>query len=323
MVNDFVENRLMRICYATVMGLAVFAGPAPAETPAIETPQANVGGDAAVTRPDQYHLSLDVPALLFDVAATSPAPAAEGEETPGSDAELAKKLQNPVADLISVPFQYNLDFGIGPKNARKSTLNIQPVIPVSISRDWNVIIRTIVPVIYADSPAPGVPYEFGLGDTVQSFFFSPKAPVGGWIIGAGPVFLWPTATDPLLGSQKFGAGPTAVVLQQQHGWTYGMLVNHIWSFAGDAERDEVNATFMQPFITYTFPTYTTVGINTETTYDWRHDQWTVPINLFGAQLLRIGRLPVQFQLGGRYYAEAPSGGPDWGLRFAVTFLFPK
>jgi hypothetical protein len=245
-----------------------------------------------------------------------------GDEA-AKEAELAKKLQNPVANLISVPFQNNVDFRIGPKDALRYTLNVQPVIPISLSENWNLITRTIVPIIYAEPPVAGAGYHSGLGDVVQSFFLSPTQPVKGWILGAGPVFLWPTASNNALGGGKWGAGPTAVALRQENGWTYGALANHIWSYAGDSNRQEVNATFLQPFVAYTTKTYTTVGLNTESTYDWTNDQWTVPVNLTVAQLLKIGKLPIQFTIGGRYYAARPAGGPDWGIRFAVTFLFPK
>ena len=244
----------------------------------------------------------------------------EAEED--SQAELAKKLNNPVANLISAPIQNNWDFGIGPADAMKYTANIQPVIPVSVNEDWNVIIRTILPVIYAESPIPGGNSTSGLGDTTQSFFFSPKKPVGGWILGAGPVMYYPTATDSALGAGKWGAGPTIVALRQEHGFTYGILANHIWSFAGWGDQD-VSATFLQPFFSCTTKTYTTFTLNTESTYDWENEEWTVPLNLMVAQLMKIGKMPVQFQIGGRYYAESPAGGPDWGLRFTVTFLFPK
>jgi hypothetical protein len=165
-------------------------------------------------------------------------------------------------------------------------------------------------------------HQDGLGDIVQSFFFSPKEPVGGTILGIGPVFLYPTATDDKLGSEKWGAGPTLVALRQEKGWTYGVLANHLWSFAGDEDRRSVNATFVQPFITYTTKTHTTFGLNAESTYDWNESQWTVPINATVAQLTKIGKLPVQFTIGGRYYAEGPSGAPEWGLRFVITPLFP-
>jgi hypothetical protein len=262
--------------------------------------------------------------FLVVVIMATPVIAEESQE------ELAKKLNNPVADLISVPLQNNWDFGIGPADAMRYYVNIQPVIPVTLSKDWNLIIRTIMPVIYAEAPitsplAPSSAREdhAGLGDITQSFFLSPKEPVDGWILGAGPVALWPTATDSTLGSGKWGAGPTAVVLKQEHGWTYGMLANHIWSFAGQSDKPNVNSTFLQPFLAFTTKTYTTFTLNTESTYDWEKYQWTVPVNLMVAQLLKIDGHPIQFQLGGRYYAEKPNSGPDWGLRFAVTFLFPK
>ncbi len=248
---------------------------------------------------------------------------------PDQQAELAKKLQNPVADLISVPIQNNWDFGIGPAGAMKYTANIQPVIPFSISDDWNLITRTIMPVIHADAvsdnpkaPASARESHSGLGDVTQSFFLSPKKPVGGWILGAGPVGYYPTATDSELGQGKWGAGPTIVALRQEHGFTYGILANHIWSFTGWGP-EEVNATFIQPFISYTTKTYTTFGINTESTYDWHTDEATVPMNYTIQQLVKIGKMPIAFQVGYRYYIEKPDGGPHWGLRFAVTFLFPK
>jgi hypothetical protein len=240
-----------------------------------------------------------------------------------SDAELAKKLSNPIASLISVPIQNNWDFNIGPADATKFTSNIQPVIPFSINDSWNVITRTILPVIDLESPISGGKDVFGLGDVAQSFFFSPKeSTTSGWTWGAGPVFLWPTATDDMLGADKVGAGPTAVFLKQQDGWTYGLLANQIWSFAGGGNQ-EVNATFLQPFLAYTTSKQTTFTLNTESTYDWTGSQWTVPLNLQVSQLVKIAGLPISLGLGGRYYAEKPDGGPDWGVRFIVQFLFPK
>jgi hypothetical protein len=138
------------------------------------------------------------------------------------------------------------------------------------------------------------------------------------------VLLIPTATNDLLGGEKWGAGPTAVALRQTPtGWTYGALFNHIWSFAGDDDRANISATFIQPFVSYTTATFTTFGLNTESSYDWPRQQWTVPINLSVTQLVKLWGQPLSLQLGVRYYAERPQGGPDWGLRFAVTLLFPR
>jgi hypothetical protein len=239
-------------------------------------------------------------------------------------AELAKELQNPIANLISVPIQNNFDFGAGPDgDGFQYKVNVQPVIPISLSEHWNLITRTIVPIVYQENIV-GTSSQSGLADTMESFFFSHVKPAfGGWIWGAGPAFLLPTATDDLLGAEKWGAGPTAVVLKQQKGWTYGALANHIWSFAGESGRAEVNATFLQPFLAYTTKTFTSFTLNTESTYDWQAEQWTVPMNVMVQQLVKIGKQPVAFQFGYRYYAEKPDGGPDWGLRFAITFMFPK
>jgi hypothetical protein len=240
-----------------------------------------------------------------------------------SDEELVKQLSNPVASLISVPFQSNFEFRLGPNNdGFKYTLNFQPVIPISLNKDWNVIVRTIVPIIdQSDVIAPNTS-QGGLSDITQSFFFSPKKPVAGMIVGVGPVFLYPSATDDLLGSEKWGAGPTIVMLKQQGPWTVGLLFNHIWSFAGDERRNYVSSTFLQPFIAYATKTKTTFTLNTESTYDWHNDQWTVPINLLVSQLIKVGKQPVQLGLGAKIYAEGPSGAPEWGIRFVVIPLFP-
>jgi len=238
------------------------------------------------------------------------------------NAELAQSLSNPVANLISLPIQSNFDFGIGPGDGTKSTTNIQPVIPFSLNEDWTVISRTILPVIDQQGiTLGGTTNAFGLGDISQSLFFSPKDPEP-FIWGVGPAFLLPSATDSNLGFDKWGAGPTAVILKQHEGWTYGALANQIWSFAGSGNQ-EINATFIQPFISYTTKHATSFTLNTESTYDWESSQWTAPINLVVAQVLKIGEQPVQVFAGGRYYAEAPTGGPEWGLRFGFTFLFPK
>jgi len=240
-----------------------------------------------------------------------------------SEAELAKKLLNPIAAMISVPIQNNFDFGAGPKgDGFQYKVNIQPVIPITLTENWNVISRTVLPVVYQQNYI-GTTSQSGLADTLQSFFFSPKALWHGWTWGAGPVLQLPTATDGLLGQEKWGMGPTAVVLKQEHGFTYGMLFNQVTSFAGNDDRPDVNRLFLQPFAAYTLKTHTSFSLNTETSYDWKNEEWSVPINLTVKQVVKIGGAPMQFEFGGRYYAEGPSNGPEWGLRFTVTFLFPK
>jgi len=238
--------------------------------------------------------------------------------------DLAKKLSNPIASLISMPFQGNYNGNIGPSDKGDQVyVNVQPVIPFSLSEDWNVISRTIVPIIYQNDVVPGT-HQFGLGDTTQSLFFSPKAiGASGIIWGAGPVLLVPTATDSLLGGGKWGAGPTFVVLRQSNGWTYGLLANQIWSFAGKSSKPDISQAFLQPFVSYTTADAWTFSLNTETAYNWKTNDWAVPINGVVSKLVRIGNQPVQFFAGARYWAASAHNGPDgWGARFGFTLLFP-
>ena len=246
-----------------------------------------------------------------------------------SNAQLAEKLSNPVASLISVPLQFNYDSRIGPdERGRKNYLNLQPVVPVSISDDWNMISRTILPVVSQADTFPGSGSQHGIGDITQSLFFSPKKPTpGGWILAIGPVFLLPTASDSLLGGKKWGAGPTALALRQAHGWTYGVLMNQIWSYASvngrDEQRPPISSLFVQPFLAYNTPAAWTFGVNSESTYDWHGHQATVPINFTAAKLTRLGKLPVSFTGGVRYWVASNDNGPHgWGYRFVVTALFP-
>jgi hypothetical protein len=263
--------------------------------------------------------ALACPALAQDTVTGTRGAAAVSRES------VAKDLANPVAALISVPFQLNYDEDIGAaRGGDRWQLNIQPVLPVDLDPEWNLISRTILPVIWQDDIYPGAGSQSGIGDTVQSVFFSPKAPTaGGWIWGAGPVLLLPTGSDVLLTFDKWGAGPTGVALKQEGPWTFGLLANHIWSFAGSGDQD-VNATFVQPFVGYTTPTAWSYTLQTESTYDWENTQWAVPVNGVVSKVTKVGDQLVSFAGGVRYWADGPEGGPHgWGLRLVVTMLFPR
>lgn len=244
-------------------------------------------------------------------------------------AELAKQTQNPIAALYSVPIQFNWNQKMGPSNRGIQTVtNIQPVLPFSINEDWNLISRTILPVIDQRSMVRGgAADKSGVGDILQSVFFSPKEETArGWIWGVGPVFLMPTGSDDLLTQDQWAAGPTAVALKQIGGLTFGALGNHLWSLEGKPsdDREKINASYVQPFVSYTNANYTTFGMNSESTYDWQAKEWSVPINLMVTQLLKVGGQPLTIQAGPRYWVDSTRNGAEgWGFRTAVTFLFPR
>lgn len=249
----------------------------------------------------------------------------KAQAAPAGDdaAALALKLSNPVAALISVPLQFNYDANIGPsRDGERFTLNIQPVIPMQLNADWNLVSRTILPVISQNNIFPGAGNQFGLGDTVQSLFLTP-AKAGGLIWGAGPVLLVPTATDSLLGGGKWGAGPTGVVLKQMGPWTIGGLANHIWSFAGDNSRNNISATFLNPFFTHTSKSAFTYGASADITYDWKSDKVVMPVTVSVSQLTKVGGQLVSFGAGARYYVATTESSPHgFAGRVSATLLFP-
>jgi hypothetical protein len=238
--------------------------------------------------------------------------------------DLAKQLSNPVASLISVPLQYNFDEGLGAlEDGSRSTINFQPVVPISLNDDWNLISRTVAPYISQDDVTGPGESQSGLGDVVQSFFFSPKLPTeSGWIWGAGPVVYIPLGSDQFSADQ-WGLGVTGVALRQQNGWTYGALANHVWGIDPDDGDDGLSATYLQPFLSYTTPAAWTFALNTEASYDWNSEEWSVPLNVTASKLVRLGKQPISIGGGIRYWADSPEGGPEGtAFRLAVTFLFP-
>jgi hypothetical protein len=243
-----------------------------------------------------------------------------------SAAEAAKKLSNPLAAMISVPFQMNYDQDMGEDDTGdRYLMNLQPVVPISLSEDWNLISRTIAPIVSQDDIIAGSGRQTGLGDITQSLWFSPAEPTEkGLVWGVGPVILLPTATDDLLGGEKWGLGPTAVALRQVGPWTFGGLANHIWSVAGDKDRNDINSTYFQPFIAYNTESAVTFALNSEATYNWETKQAGVPINFMVSKLTRISEQMLSVQGGVRYWAKSTDTGPEgWGLRFAITLIFPK
>jgi hypothetical protein len=202
---------------------------------------------------------------------------------------------------------------------------VQPVIPKDLGGDWNLISRTILPVVSQDELAPGMGDASGIGDVTQSFFFSPEPTTKrGWTWGVGPVLLAPTASDDLLGADRWAAGPTAVLLRQTaDGWTYGGLFNHLESFGGDEPQIDISNTLVQLFVSRRVGPGRTVSANVESTYDWEAEQWTVPVHVAVSQVLRIGRQMLSLQCGVGRYVESSELAPKWGVRFTMTLMFRK
>nr|WP_321399298.1 hypothetical protein [uncultured Desulfobacter sp.] len=241
------------------------------------------------------------------------------------ESKLAQDLTNPLADLMTIPIQMNFDRNIGVHDqGERIQTNIQPIIPIHLNDRWNLITRTIMPIIHQEDIYPGQGSQAGLGDITMTLFLSPKAPTtGGLLWGVGPVFIMPAATDSLLGSKKWSAGPSGVVLTMKGPWTLGTLANHVWSFAGDSDRRDVNASLVQPFVSYTWPNAWSMSLQSESIYDWESEKWSVPVNLSVSKLVLFGKLPVSLQAGVGYWVEAPDAGPEgWRFRLGASFVLP-
>ena len=243
-----------------------------------------------------------------------------------ADADTAKLAQNPIASVISVPLQNNTNLNVGPEAGALNVLNVQPVVPVSLSENWNIITRTILPVISSPTVAPQELRTNGVGDTLFTAFLSP-ARSAGWIWGVGPAIQAPTHSDPSLGNGNWGLGPSFVVLHLEKGspWLYGVLVNNVWSFSHSGSHSYNNGV-MQPFINYNIRNGWYLVSSPIVTVDWKapgNQQWTVPLGGGVGKIVHWGRVPVNLQLASYYNVASPAEGPNWQIRTQLQLLFPK
>lgn len=265
--------------------------------------------------------------LLLVGTLSAPALGQTPTQTGDGAEELAKQLANPIASLVSLPLQLNWEEGVGPQDDLRFVLNFQPVVPFSLNERWNLIGRFILPFVSQPPLVAGGTATAGTSDILLSAFFSPAVPKRA-VWGIGPVVTLPTTSDPFLGSGKWSAGPTAVVLKQLGPWTYGALVNHLWSYAstGNVDRPGVNQTYLQPFLSHTTRTAVSVGVSLEATGNWESptdEHWTVPVLVNVSKVTRLG--PFPFSLGGGLgvFLVKPDGGPEWKLRMTGTVILPR
>jgi hypothetical protein len=257
-----------------------------------------------------------------------PSAAPPTENAASSDADLAKQLSNPLASLVSVPLQFNWEQGVGPDDGTRTILNVQPVVPFELNKDWNLIGRWIMPLISQPPLSAGADSTFGFGDILFSAFFAPSHTKSGWTWGIGPALSLPMSSDPTIGSGKWSLGPTVVVLKQEGRWTYGVLANQLWSIsdASKEDRPDVNRTFIQPFLAYNTPHGVTFTVQSESTYDHEAasgQKWTVPINFLVSKVSKFGPFPFQMAGGWGYFVDSPDIGPDRKIRIAFTILLPR
>jgi hypothetical protein len=243
----------------------------------------------------------------------------------GDAQELAKKLSNPVSDLVSIPFQFNWENGVGPDHGLRTVLNIQPVVPFEISHKWNMIERWVMP--YVSQPEY-IGAGSGLSDITFSSFFSPVTGKS-LLWAAGPVVTLPMTSDATLGSGQWSAGPTLVVVKTGGAVLYGVLWNQLWSYAtvSDRARVAVNQGLFQPFIALTRPSGVTITLQSESTANWNapkdSDTWTIPINLTVSKVTTLGPFPFSVLGGAGVYVASPDNGPDWKLRATFTLILPR
>jgi len=244
--------------------------------------------------------------------------------------ELRKEAQNPVASLISVPVQNNNNPGINPGGRTQDVLNIQPVIPLRVSDNWNLIIRWITPIIYQPLPAPPPLLQIGvsgLGDMQPTFLLSPSKPHK-IIWGVGPIFQLPTATSQYLGQGKLGIGPNVVVLAMPGHFVMGVLVNNIWSVAGSGSRPNINQMLLQYFVNYNMKKGWYLTTQPIITANWNTPApsgsvWTVPFGGGVGRIMKLGFQPVNISVQVYGNAVHVPGASPWSVRASFALLFPK
>jgi len=247
-------------------------------------------------------------------------PSAEPSASAATPQDLAKSTHNPFEDSIKLPFQSTTGFSIGPHHNAGESFNIEPLFPMRLTGEWDLITQPSLTVTYLPSPHE----QYGLQDLQTSFFLTPHN-AHEWLWGIGPIFQFPTASSTELGTGRWSAGPTGAVIYSNGPWFTGVLAYHLMSFAGNRERGSVNQTLIEPELSYNFESGWYIDTNPSITMDWTADSadaWTLPVGADAGKAFTLGRQEMSMQAGWYYLVERPADNPQWIIRVQLTLLFP-
>lgn len=284
-----------------------------------------VSGSRSFQRGPQVQAALWILAVAMSVMCRGVVPACAQESSGQGASEIAKQAQNPIANVISVPLENDFYPHTGIDKDDSYVLEMKPVVPFKLGNDWNLITRTIIPIVQVPDLSPTIQGTSGLGDIQTSLFFSPTK-VRKIIWGAGPVISLPTATEDILGTKKTSIGPTAVALTIQGHWLFGTLVQNLFSVAGPRQRADVNQMLMQPFVNYNLRHGWYLTSSPIITANWEvsgNNRWTAPVGGGVGRIVHFGKIPVSTYAQVFQNVERPDGTTSWSTRFQMQFLFPK
>ena len=235
--------------------------------------------------------------------------------------DIAREDQNPITRFYTVRFEDNAQFGFGPDDEVLNFFRIQPLVPVKLSEDWHLVTRAIIPIVHQPWPES----TDGLSDIGLNFFLTPGR-AGKFIWGVGPALILPTATDDKIGTEKWSAGPAVAAVYYTGPWVIGAVAQNVWSFAGEDERNDVNLMTVRPLINYNLPNGWYLSSSPSIAANWEakeDDRWLVPVGGGVGKIFTIGNQRMSALLESYYHIKSPDIGPDWQLRFQLSFLFPE
>jgi hypothetical protein len=254
-----------------------------------------------------------------------PPPAPQGDRL-ALEEQVLRQLANPLSAMASIATILDFDYHIGPgEDGHRTTMFVQPTIPIHLGESWNVVSRTNLPIVYQEEISPGSGTQTGIGDLTEVAYLAKVQPgPRGWVWGGGPIVQIPIGSEDLLTNHKFSLGPSMAFVKQEGDFTYGVIASQLWSIGGSDQRPDVNVGLLDPFVTYRSEGLWNLTLHVPATYNFHAQQWTVPVSLTVEKLVSFQAMPVTITFGVRYWAEGPDSGPhDLAFRFGLTLVLPK